>query len=224
MTLLNISIYTSNPKTIWVKAFLVVFYSVGVIGLLWPLSHPLFIKLIPIALLLSMGLVLLFHEDTFGPKTIVVFTLIYLSSFIIEAVGVHTGIIFGHYNYGDGLGLKVFDTPLIIGLNWLLLVYTTASVVDRLRLPGVPRVIMAALGMVVYDVILEQMAPALDMWYWLGDVIPFQNYLSWFVLAIIFHALFKLLHIKTSNRLAPTVLICQFLFFLVLLGVKMLVI
>jgi len=218
--MLNPLMHTSNQQIFWIKAFLVIFYGVGIVGLLMPITRGLFIKLIPIALLLSMAVVLRYHKHNYSLTTIVVFILIYLFSFIIEAIGVHTGVIFGHYYYGNGLGIKVFETPLIIGLNWLLLVYTTASVIDRFMLVWPLSIFLASSCMVVYDVVLEKIAPLLDMWYWFDGVIPNQNFLSWFVLAVIFHSSLKLFRIRTANRLAPVVLICQFLFFLILLGAK----
>jgi len=43
--------------------------------------------------------------------------------------------------------------------------------------------------MVVYDLVLEleQCAPGLGMWYWSGDNVPVKNYLTWFILALLFH-------------------------------------
>ena len=203
-----------------VKAFLYVFYLVGVIGLMWEMSRPLFLKLTPVALLLSFFVLGIFYQHTFKLKTYVTFLLIYVLSFVIEAIGVHSGAIFGNYHYGSGLGIKLFDTPVMIGINWLMLIYVTASVVDKLKLSTSLSILLASIGMVIYDMVLEQMASVMDMWYWQNNHIPVQNYISWFVISVVFQTILKMMQVRTDNKLAVTVFVCQFLFFLGLLGLN----
>jgi putative membrane protein len=181
-----------------------------------PFTFALFLKLIPLALILSFVLLALFHTSKMELKTLLCFFSIYTIAFIVEAIGVNTGKIFGYYIYGEGLGFKVFQTPLIIGINWLFLVYTTSAVVEKFKLPIFIKIILASTCMLIYDIVLEQMAPKLDMWYWKNETIPLQNYLVWFALALIFHTLLKVLKIKIENKLALLILGCQFLFFLIL--------
>jgi len=70
--------------------------------------------------------------------------------------------------------------------------------------------------MLVYDIVLEQVAPLMEMWKWQDGTVPFRNYLAWFVLSLVFHSCIKLFHIDTRNRIALTVFAVQFLFFLLL--------
>ncbi len=204
---------TNFSKT---AGFFVIFYVVGIAGMLLPFSFPLFVKLIPIALLLSSVALVFFHR-TFNTKTWAVFISIYLIGFFVEVVGVNTGLIFGEYSYGESLGIKAFNTPLIIGLNWLLLVYITASVIEKFNLPAPVKVILSASFMLGYDLIIEQIAPLLDMWNWQNKMVPLKNYLAWFFLALMFHIAIQAFDIKTKNKLAPVILVCQVLFFLILL-------
>jgi putative membrane protein len=176
----------------------------------------LFLKLIPFALILSFVALALFHASKMEWKTALCFLSIYSIAFIIEAIGVNTGKVFGYYNYGEGLGIQLFQTPLIIGINWLFLVYTTASIVENFKIPAIVKILLASLGMVLYDIVLEQVAPKLDMWHWKNEIVPLQNYLAWFGLAFIFHSLIKILKVKIENKLAFLILGCQFLFFLAL--------
>lgn len=199
-----------------ISKFFVIFYTVGVIGMALPLTFPLFVVLIPFALILSFGALMWFHSGTINRKTIFCFGSIYLISFIVEAIGVNTGKIFGSYSYGSGLGLKLFETPYIIGVNWLFLVYTTATVVEKWKLHSIFKIIVAASIMLLYDLVLEQSAPKLDMWHWKNEIIPLQNYVAWFSLALIFHSVLRILNIKIQNKLALLILGCQFLFFLFL--------
>ena len=83
------------------------------------ISFYLFLKLIPLALLLSFIGLIVFHASKPDVKTIVVFAGIYFIGFLIEALGVNTGKIFGEYVYGKSLGFKISETPVIIGINWL---------------------------------------------------------------------------------------------------------
>jgi len=199
-----------------ISAFFIVFYTVGIIGLLLPDTFSLFLKLIPFALILSFVALAFFHVSKMEWKTIICFLSIYIIAFIIEAIGVNTGKIFGYYEYGQGLGIKIFQTPLIIGINWFFLVYTTSSIVEKLKFPAIVKILLASLSMLVYDIVLEQVAPKLDMWHWKYNIIPFQNYIAWFALAVFFHSLIKILKVKIENKLAFLILACQFLFFLLL--------
>jgi putative membrane protein len=204
-------------KSLWVKLFLIVFYTVGVIGLLLPATHSLFVKMVPGALILSALLLVLFHEDGLKVQLLGLLAVIFLISFFVEAVGVNTGVVFGNYQYGNALGVKLFNTPLMIGLNWVSLVYLSSSVAIRYFSVSWKSALIASFMMIAYDLVLEQVAPIIDMWYWHSNVIPMQNYLAWFVLALIFNGLISWLKVKIYNSLALMVLICQFLFFLSLL-------
>ena len=209
----NIEVSTSKRHKA-VSLFFVILYTVGVIGMAFPPTFPLFIKLIPLALIISFGALVFFHTGKFEWKTVLVFFSIYIIAFSVEAIGVNTGQLFGHYKYGNALGFKFIETPLIIGINWLFLIYTTAAVVERFNVHGILKIVLASFAMLVYDIVLEQLAPKLDMWNWKNNVIPLQNYIDWFALALIFHSVLKNLNIKTQNKLALLILGCQFLFFL----------
>lgn len=199
-----------------IKRFLVWFYVIGVAGMLIPVTSTFFMRLTPLALLMNVGLLLLHHESKFSTKTILIFTLILFSGFFIEIAGVQTGIIFGEYSYGQGLGWKLWDTPLIIGLNWLLLVYTTATITQKIKTNNILRIALGAGMMLIYDFIMEQVAPKMDMWTWLGGNVPIENYIAWFVIAAVFHAMIQFTGIKIRNKLSETILIAQFVFFVIL--------
>ena len=128
----------------------------------------------------------------------------------------HTGLLFGAYSYGENLGLKVWDTPLIIGANWFFLVYTSAAIFEKTKIPTALKILLASSSMLVYDIVMEQVAPKLDMWSWKNVAVPFQNYITWFLIAVVFHIGLKLLKIKIKNKLALAVLLCQFIFFVLL--------
>jgi len=196
--------------------FFGIFYTVGIAGLIFPFSYELFLKLIPFALILSFVALSFFHTDKINLKSIILFSCIYLIGFSIEAIGVKTKIIFGAYHYGNSLGFKLFETPLIIGINWLFLVYTTSSVFQKFKIHLGFKIVLASLSMLIYDIVLEQVAPKMDMWHWKNETVPLQNYIAWFIIALFLNSLLKLFKINTQNKLALPILIYQFLFFVLL--------
>ncbi|MFN8208450.1 MAG: carotenoid biosynthesis protein [Bacteroidales bacterium] len=206
----------SIPVEKEVKKYIVIFYLVGTVGMILPFSFPVFRALIPWSLILSFILLVCFHAEKNSRIAWLVFAGIFAAGLMAEIIGVQTGKIFGNYRYGNSLGLKLLDTPLLIGLNWLFLVVVTGSVVAQLKLNGVLAVSLGALAMVVYDVVLEQVASPLDMWHWKDNVIPFQNYLAWFILSLLFHAIVRISGVRVSNPLALILLVCQFAFLLIL--------
>ena len=212
----NITNYLYQRKR-FVVGFFIIFFMVGFAGLVIPISHPVFLKLFPLALLLSFVGLLLFHQPPYDTKMVIVLLIIGLLGFFIEVAGVKTHVIFGHYTYGKSLGIQFLNTPLLIGVNWVMLTFASSSIMENRPLPLSLKIIFASLIMLLYDIVLEQIAPRLDMWYWAKGVVPFQNYLAWFVIALLFQSLVKLMGIKTRNSLACTILLCQATFFTALI-------
>ena len=206
--------FVNRQKTI--ALLLVIFYSVGVVGMILPVTAPYFLPLTPLALLLSFVVLALSDESGQRGKLIAYLLFIYVTSYAIEVAGVRTGVIFGDYTYGENLGIKFWGTPLIIGANWFFLVYTTAAIFEKTKLSVSLKVLLASSSMLIYDIVMEQLAPKLDMWSWKHVAVPFQNYFTWFLIAVAFHIGLQLLKIKIKNGLALAVLLCQFIFFVLL--------
>ncbi len=197
-------------------AFISIIYLVGIVGLsIAPASF--LVQLSPINLLLSIGLVFYFHHN-WSRSTIHAFIAIYVFTWTAEWMGVSTGLIFGNYQYGGVLGPKVQGTPLMIGINWLLLSYCTASFLTLIGLTH-NRLINTLLGAFILtsiDVLIEPVAMALDFWQWdLGEV-PLQNYVGWFVISLPVMAIHFFAGTAENNKVALAVYILQILFFCVL--------
>lgn len=207
----------NNKQVKYSTGFLVLFYMIGLAGFILPATRPLFTRLIPSALLLSTILLIWFHRPGFSLKMILAFGFIFVCSLFIEIAGVKTGLIFGSYSYGRSLGIQLLETPVIIGLNWLMLVYCTNMMAKKLFRNKNIILIIAPAFMVIYDLVMEQVAPLLGMWSWSRGTIPVQNYLAWFSLALFFHWLLHKLNIRFSNKMAIPVFTIQLLFFVVLL-------
>jgi putative membrane protein len=200
-----------------VISFFALFYVVGFSGTVISYTHTFFLMLFPWAILLSFLAVLLFNEHEFDLKTLITIFITAVSGFFIEVAGISTHQIFGNYTYGGTLGIKIFDTPLIIGVNWALLVFATGSLVEPLLLPVPVKILLASLLMVIYDILMEFTAPLLGMWTWENETIPVRNYIAWFLIALVFHSAYKLLRVKTGSSLAFPVLIYQALFFVLMI-------
>lgn len=208
--------YPKNKiPTAEVRKFIIIFFSVGVLGFIIPFTKSLFITITPFALLLNIYLLAVFHKH-YSLKDIMVFLIIFLSGYTLEVIGVNYGLIFGHYTYGSALGVKIFNTPLLIGVNWLFLTYSACSLTTFLKFKKWLSILIAPLFMLIYDLVLEQVAPKMDMWYWQDGEIPMKNYIAWYVIALCFILLINTFKIKTQNPMGPILFVCQFVFFVLL--------
>jgi Phytoene/squalene synthetase len=198
-----------------VRNFIVIFYIIGLLGFTIPFSKPIFIVITPLALLLNIYLLAAFHPK-FDVKSLLVFLFVAVAGFFTEVIGVKTGLVFGNYVYGKGLGLKLFDTPLLIGLNWLFLTYCAVEITTELKMRFWPSVFIAPGLMLVYDFALEMVAPLLDMWSWNDDRVSLRNYVSWYVIAFAFTLIIKVFKIEIRNPLAMVLFACQLVFFVIL--------
>ncbi len=196
------------------RIFLVIFYGVGVAGFLIPATHDLFQRLVPLNLIISTVLLFLFHQN-WSLRQVAVFSALAFSGYFIEVIGVQTGIIFGDYAYGKALGLKIFGTPLLIGLNWLILIYCIYVLFPKINQKWYYPFSGAAM-LVLYDVIMEPVAISTDMWTWERENIPVQNYIAWYLIALLMLITLKIFRVSYQNRLAPWLLIIQFVFFILL--------
>ncbi|HAX96467.1 MAG TPA: hypothetical protein DCY35_08110 [Prolixibacteraceae bacterium] len=198
----------------------IIFYLVGVAGFIYPGTSAVFAGLTPVILIMSFVAVIVYHGESFTLKHFMVLLGIFLISFVSEAIGVNTGLIFGSYQYGESLGLKFFGTPVLIGMNWVFLIYSSASLINMTRVTGSIFVFLASSLMVFYDLILEQVAGEMGMWSWTDGFIPLKNYITWFILAVVFHWMLKYYAVPTINKVAPAIFTIQFMFFLMIFLLK----
>lgn len=207
--------YEELPKTF------AIFYSVGFALFALPVTRPLFLFILPLSLLFVFAAVLLHHKrwDTvfvlYGAGVMVI-------SFFTEMAGVRTGLIFGSYTYLGSLGIKLYDTPLMIGVNWFMLTYCSAAIMSYAskRSGGVigsaVKITGGALLMLFYDFIAELVAPVMNMWEFTGTYPPVQNFVMWFVLALTFHIVLSALKIKATGKPAMALFGSQLVFFLLI--------
>ena len=75
--------------------------------------------------------------------TAIFFSASYLLSFIIEIIGVHTGIPFGEYSYSHILGPEILSVPVAVPFLWSSLLYFS-SLATRGRIL-IPAILLVAL-------------------------------------------------------------------------------
>jgi putative membrane protein len=184
----NMSFQLQKDKEAVAIFVMIVLYTVGIIGFIW-LQHLDFMILTPINLILSLLTALFFHKNLTKSFYLACLS-IGLLGYFVEVIGVNTGLIFGSYQYGRILGFKILNTPLSIGVNWLLLVYCSSIFINHFLNKNTNRILKSLLAaglMVALDVLIEPVAIATDMWHWASSTVPLQNYIGWFVSAFILH-------------------------------------
>jgi putative membrane protein len=194
---------------------LVILHLVGIVGILIPQTRNLVLPLSAINLFLGFIVILLSERKNF--TGLLVFSLIaFLIGYGSELIGVHTGALFGNYWYGDNLGLKLMEVPLIIGINWGVLAITSASITQKFMDNIFIKIGVNSLLMVFFDFVMEPVAMKSDFWSWENDVIPLYNYVCWFFVAIILQIIYLNFFKTSSNKVLNTLFIIQLLFFTIL--------
>jgi len=203
-------------RTLFCSLIIVLFHIVGLYGFLTPALELLFIKLVPYHLLLMLGLMVFTVNDR--SLGLIKFTaVVYLAGFFIEVIGVNTGQIFGDYIYGTALGIKLWATPLLIGVNWLILVYSTGVFLETFNFKS--KWLFSALGagiLLGIDFLIEPVAIKFDYWSWFEGVIPIQNYLGWYIFSYCLFLFFSASNFNKKNKAAVVLLFAQLCFFLAL--------
>jgi putative membrane protein len=192
-------------------SILVVLHIVGVAGFLSPLSE-WFVFLTPVNLIVTAGMIWI---DSKGGNKLgwPIAFVIMLLGYLIEVVGVHTGLIFGHYAYGEVLGWKILQVPPLIGVNWLIVIWASFSFAVHLSIPKGFRWVVTALLAVCLDYLIEPVAVHFELWHWYGGQPPLQNYVAWFATAAVMGAIFEAYPLVQKPRLGLVAFICQLLFF-----------
>tara|TARA_Y100000766_G_scaffold216636_1_gene188499 strand:- start:472 stop:1104 length:633 start_codon:yes stop_codon:yes gene_type:complete len=198
---------------------LFLFYSVGIIGISISEFRNQIVALTPLNLLIT-AVLLIWGNGVYNSKLIYAVCITFLLGYVVEVLGVASGILFGEYQYGQTLGWKLMDVPIIMGVNWLILSFSSLGIIGKITSNSFLKVIMASLIMVVLDVLIEPIAIKLDFWIWADVNVPVQNYIMWFFSALIINSiiqrLVKEIHFQTSVFVFSAQ-ICFFIFLNIIL-------
>jgi putative membrane protein len=201
-------------KELLLLGILLIFYAVGTVGILSD-QRDWFLSLSPFNLLLSFVCLLLSYKRLSFSLGITIFIAAGIG-FLAELIGVHTGFLFGDYWYGENLGTKLFEVPLIIGVNWAMLsLISTAFFLNSKQSIWV-KALFSTSVMTALDVIMEPVAMQSDFWQWAGGQIPIYNYVCWWVIGYLVHLILYKHRLHEQNKVSVGLFFILILFFLIL--------
>jgi bisanhydrobacterioruberin hydratase len=217
-----------------IAVFLALLFHVsGAIGILYSPYAAWFIAHTPLTLLL-MAVLLFWNQPKPWKKEWAFLVLCFAVGFGVEVIGVNTGFLFGHYQYGAVLGPRFLGVPWLIGINWWVTVSMALSVTHRFsawalsQMPGAEneadqpqwvaaaQLIDAALLATFFDWILEPVAMQLGFWQWSGNVVPFYNYVCWFLVSLVLVYVSRKWKRNPANPFALHLLLIESIFFITL--------
>lgn len=211
-------------------AIAVLFHTIGFAGIVF-FKNDFIIQSTPFNLLLMFGLLLWTQRERnlfFWLFVLVTFAM----GIVVEIIGVNTQLLFGDYSYGKVLGYQFNKVPVIIGVNWFLVIYCCGITVQTILMKAItkvstetstPPMVLKAVSVIVdgatlavfIDWIMEPIAVQLGYWKWNGEI-PVYNYICWFVVSIVMLAVFHFCKFNKQNKFAVHLLMIQVLFFLLL--------
>jgi uncharacterized membrane protein len=124
-------------------------------------------------------------------RTLLFFVLTAVISYVMEEVGVRSGLIYGAYHYGAQLGPKLGSVPVLIPLAWFMMIYPSWIVarallrdVDTSSPVGlVAQAMVAAWVMSAWDTVMDPGMSASGNWVWEHGGgyfgVPLRNYFGW---------------------------------------------
>ena len=147
-----------------------------------------------------------------GPRALVALLVVAGGGGLVaEAVGVSTGIPFGHYDYTGTLGWEVLGVPALVPLAWIMMAWP-ALVVARLLVPdrAALRVPVAAWALTAWDVFLDPQMVDAGHWRWDSpepalpgvEGIPLTNFAGWLLVSLVICGLLDRLLDRSFDRSA----------------------
>ena len=142
-------------------------------------------------------------------------------TFLAEVIGVATGKVFGQYAYGETLPLQLWNVPIVIGLNWVMLTLGGVAIIQRMikgftLTNNLAVAVLTALTVVFFDWVMEPVAVYLDYWHWFGQPIPLQNYMAWGIIAFVATFVLQQLKISVYSPVVVVYFMVQWVFFVLL--------
>lgn len=210
----------------------ILFHAIGLIGILY-FDNTFIVSATPYNLLLMFGLLIWTHSQK--NLYFYLFLLIcIITGIAVEIIGVNTSILFGNYHYGKVLGVQLKSVPVIIGVNWFIIIYccgiathTLLSKISRQipaekaasvkKIKPLSIIVDGATIAVFFDWVMEPVAIKLGYWQWhQGGAVPLFNYACWFIISAALLGIFYFSKFNKHNKFAVNLLLIQLMFFLLL--------
>ncbi len=106
----------------WISLLMLILNGVGLAGILLGFGERI-LQFTALNLLISGLLAMAFDWDSRSR----LWWLAAIGGWLAECIGVQTGLLFGQYNYGEGLGPKLAGVPLILGILWFVMLMGLAT-------------------------------------------------------------------------------------------------
>lgn len=190
--------------------FLVLVYFCGTFG--FAIKPDFFRPFTPFTLLLT-SFVFLIYQPWKNIAYLSAFITLLLFGFVAEVIGVKTGWVFGEYYYGSALGYKLFDVPIVISLNWALLIASGVLIGSLLSKKKLSAAFYSALIISGVDFLIEQVCVKMDFWYFQSGIAGLHNYIAWFFISFVFSYLFFEVLSKGNKTVALRIIGLQIFFF-----------
>ena len=200
-----------NKELIYFSIFIV--WLVNISGFFGILSDQKDFFLSSSPYVLTLTLFLLVVNNSIDKKFLTRLFFIFLLGLSVEIIGVNFSFFFGEYKYGANLGVKIFNVPIVIGFNWVLLIILTGNFANRFFPRSIiGKVLFGSTMMILLDLLIEISAPKLDYWEFTSNPVPLSNYFWWFIFSILFHLIYQ----SNNNKeflVSTNILVIHFLFF-----------
>ncbi len=210
------------------------FHICGAIGILFSSHKDWFVHNTSLNLLLMAGL-LVFTQPSLHKNFFFFLAISFSIGVLVEIIGVNTHILFGTYSYGNLMGIKVCDVPLLIGVQWFVTIYCCGAIMHYVnnwaekkiieqgeaeastqKIKSISLIIDAALLATFFDYVLEPVAQKLGYWQWKENTVPLFNYTCWFFVSGLLLLILNKLSFNKFNPFAIHLFIIQLLFFIAL--------
>ncbi len=225
------SILTKKNIAIFIA---LLFHVSGIIGILFTPYKDWFVQHTSLNLILMAGL-LIFTQPNINRYFLLFIVIAITVGLSVEIIGVNTGFLFGTYTYGDVMGVKLFNVPLLVGVQWFVVVYCCGVIMQFVnnwahqkiidiggesertqKVKSISLIIDAALLATLFDFVMEPVAQQLGFWQWKNNHIPFFNFTCWFFISGLLLLVLNRLPFNKLNPFAIHLFIIQLLFFLAL--------
>ena len=190
------------------------FHVCGAIGIIYG-DAGWFTEATPLNLILCF--MLLLFNLKINTKTLITLLICYTVGLSAEIIGVNFGFLFGQYQYGSTLGIKWMGVPLIIGINWCVLVFICATIASTFSNILFQKACIGTFLMLFLDLLIEPVAPALDFWKFKEGIAGAHNYLGWAVVAFPLQIVFAKWNIKLDSQYSFHLYLLQSIFFILMM-------
>lgn len=121
------------------------------------------------------------------------------SGFVVEQIGIHSGLPFGSYSYGSGLGPTWSGVPPLVALAWVMLAWPAAIAARVLVRGRWQRVLVGAWALAATDLFLDPQMVHTGYWAWVNrsphlpgvPTVPLSNYAGWLLVALALSAVLQ---------------------------------